>query len=374
MATAEGEYLYIVQEREDVLANRNIFKFGRTSQNPNDRIVHYPKGSRPWMIVIMNDSQKHETILKRMFKKKYIHHKEKGDEYYEPPSVQDMMNDLWEYRTKHFENIFMPEELNCEEYFKNRMVDKLIHDEREDILYFKTSDITRTDFSFYLYSHGWVLDGKRQLIYMTTKNYQHFIQTMNILVDENDINDNVNETNITNNNETQINVNDETNITNETQIDDNGEVGIDNNDETNITNDNGEVGIEKLPLSVEKIADIITKYIQSQKKELSKISVKISTTYDKNNKFVLNIQNIQIFESNLPLIDVDNISSIYPIKPTIDGTRILLSASKFNKFKQVYSEEITNYKVILDSLIKKRFKPKDTSRFLKYIIVRFERN
>ena len=388
MSTADGEYLYIVQLCEDVLANRNVYKFGMTKQaNPYDRISPgYSKGSRIWMVIITNNARDQETELKQLFKSKYKWHKtDKGDEYYEPPDVQDMMNDLWNYRNEHFKNIYMPEELNCENYFKHRMNDKLVHDEREQIHYFKASDVTRSDFAYYLYSNGWKLDSKRQLILINDNDYESFVEHINATIEttNNDqvINNEQPTSNVTNNAKESTksvhkakyanNINDNSNT--EPVKHKNEVVSKPPVKETKEPKPVKEVLLPRPALSIEQFVDLISKYITTKcHKQLQNFSLKITTSYNNSEPYILNVSNIDIYENNNSYKSFASIEDIMQISKHIDANKIRLSASKYDKFRKVFQEGENEYVLHIDSLLKKRFKPKDSMRFVKYNVVRFD--
>ena len=131
MSNFLGEYLYILQLHEDVLSGNNVYKFGFTAQQPGKRMANYPKDSRLWMTIIMQNAQKHETILKRMFKEKYKQRKsDKGDEYYEVDNIQEMMTDLWNYHQQHFQNVYSPPEFNGDYYMAMRKNEIVEFDEK----------------------------------------------------------------------------------------------------------------------------------------------------------------------------------------------------------------------------------------------------
>lgn len=85
-----GEYIYLVQERESMRCNDNVFKIGRTSQEPNKRMKGYPNNSRLLLTVIVNDSINAETELKRIFRNKFKLRNDIGDEYFEGDPMKMM--------------------------------------------------------------------------------------------------------------------------------------------------------------------------------------------------------------------------------------------------------------------------------------------
>jgi len=75
------QYVYLVCEREFI--GKNVYKVGKTIQNPTDRMKAYPKGSI--LICAMNVTNCHiqEKKLKRIFKQQFIQRTDIGIEYFE---------------------------------------------------------------------------------------------------------------------------------------------------------------------------------------------------------------------------------------------------------------------------------------------------
>lgn len=101
-STYLGEYIYLVQLREHVRSREYIYKIGRTAQQPMQRIAQYPKGSKLFIIIIVNDSVTAETDLLRLFRSKYISHTELGAEYFEG-NPRNMIRDIYDYWFHHFD-------------------------------------------------------------------------------------------------------------------------------------------------------------------------------------------------------------------------------------------------------------------------------
>lgn len=77
------EYIYLLQEREFVKTNEPIFKIGKTKQENNKRFLQYPKGSILLSQSSCNDCDALEKKFIKLFKQKYIHRKDIGNEYFE---------------------------------------------------------------------------------------------------------------------------------------------------------------------------------------------------------------------------------------------------------------------------------------------------
>jgi len=79
-------YIYLIQEREHLEKNNNIFKFGRTTQAPNNkicRLLHYKKGSKILFVMNCNNNKVGliETNIKKTFKDQFKQHDD-GFEHY----------------------------------------------------------------------------------------------------------------------------------------------------------------------------------------------------------------------------------------------------------------------------------------------------
>ncbi len=77
------EYIYLLQEREFIKTNENIYKIGMTKKENLGRFNQYPKGSILLFQMICNDCKNSETQLISIFKDKYIQRKDIGTEYFE---------------------------------------------------------------------------------------------------------------------------------------------------------------------------------------------------------------------------------------------------------------------------------------------------
>lgn len=75
------QYVYLICEREFI--GKNVYKVGKTIQDPTDRMKAYPKGSI--LICAMNVTNCHiqEKKLKRIFKQQFKQRTDIGIEYFE---------------------------------------------------------------------------------------------------------------------------------------------------------------------------------------------------------------------------------------------------------------------------------------------------
>lgn len=92
-------YIYLIHEREFHNANKPIFKIGKTRQKHNERFKQYPNGSKLLIQITVDDCDKAERDLIKLFKEKYKWCKFYGNEYFEGDSI-DMLNDIREYHLR----------------------------------------------------------------------------------------------------------------------------------------------------------------------------------------------------------------------------------------------------------------------------------
>lgn len=92
-------YIYLIQERENYEQNKNIFKFGKTSQKADTRIERlqkYKKGSKVLMFIeCEHDLTETENKIREEFKKEFIQHKD-GHEHFEgdPKKMKRIINSI----------------------------------------------------------------------------------------------------------------------------------------------------------------------------------------------------------------------------------------------------------------------------------------
>jgi len=90
------DYIYLIQERENYEQNKNVYKFGKTSQyadNKIDRLQHYKKGSQILISIRCNKNlTETENKIREEFKKEFIPHSD-GHEHFEgnPDKMIDMI-------------------------------------------------------------------------------------------------------------------------------------------------------------------------------------------------------------------------------------------------------------------------------------------
>ena len=89
-------FMYLLQEREFVNAQKQIYKIGKTKKGIVDRIKGYPKGSIVSLVVECDDCDKCEKELLKIFKTNYKQQTDIGLEYFEGNKRQ-MCKDIITY-------------------------------------------------------------------------------------------------------------------------------------------------------------------------------------------------------------------------------------------------------------------------------------
>lgn len=96
-----GQYIYLIQERESIRCNDNVYKIGKTTQEPNSRMKGYPKSSKLYITVIVDDCTKSEKDLLTIFRNKFILRPEFGNEYFYG-NVIEMMEEIIKYQKNNY--------------------------------------------------------------------------------------------------------------------------------------------------------------------------------------------------------------------------------------------------------------------------------
>jgi len=91
----ESQYIYLLQEREFVKTGELIYKIGKTKKDQYTRFNQYPKGSILLLHIKCNDCDCNEKDIIKLFKTKYKHKKEIGNEYFEGNYIE-MMKDIFD--------------------------------------------------------------------------------------------------------------------------------------------------------------------------------------------------------------------------------------------------------------------------------------
>ena len=86
-------HIYLIQTRESIRCDDNIYKIGRTTQDNFKRICSYPNGSQMIYHIVTSDVKEVEKKILELFKNKYRKSSDFGREYFEG-SYQDMIDDI----------------------------------------------------------------------------------------------------------------------------------------------------------------------------------------------------------------------------------------------------------------------------------------
>ena len=89
-------YIYLLQEREFLKTNENIYKIGKTKQENLKRLCNYPNGTQLIFQMICDDCDIIEKQLLDTFKDKYLLQKDIGNEYFKG-NYKDMIDDIYNH-------------------------------------------------------------------------------------------------------------------------------------------------------------------------------------------------------------------------------------------------------------------------------------
>ena len=76
-------YIYLLQEREFIKTQENIYKVGMTTKENHQRFNQYPKSSLLLFQMICNDCRHSEKQIIKLFKERFTHRRDIGNEYFE---------------------------------------------------------------------------------------------------------------------------------------------------------------------------------------------------------------------------------------------------------------------------------------------------
>jgi hypothetical protein len=97
------EYIYLLQEREFISTNQNVYKIGKTKQENLARFKQYPKGSKLIIQILCTNCDVLESELIQNFRTKYTHRKDIGNEYFEGNYIH-MIDDMYQATAKSYQN------------------------------------------------------------------------------------------------------------------------------------------------------------------------------------------------------------------------------------------------------------------------------
>ena len=113
-----AQYVYLIQEREFIKTSENIYKIGKSKQENNKRINQYPKQSKLILQILCNNCDELEKKLINIFKYKYNHRKDIGNEYFEGDS-EDMIKNIYFIRNN------IDDIINFEKIEKEKIKDEI---------------------------------------------------------------------------------------------------------------------------------------------------------------------------------------------------------------------------------------------------------
>jgi len=87
------QYIYLLQEREFIKTNENVYKIGKTKQANLSRVSDYPKGSILLYQRICDNCDLYELQILKLFRKVYKQRTDIGSEYFEGEYL-DMINNI----------------------------------------------------------------------------------------------------------------------------------------------------------------------------------------------------------------------------------------------------------------------------------------
>lgn len=113
-----GEYIYLIQTRESLRCNDNIYKIGKTKQPHMKRMESYPKGSKLFIYIIVNDSTSSENDLIKIFKSRFKK-SDQGNEYFYGNPIE-MVQIITQYQAEHYK---FEENINSQTVSQQQNVD-----------------------------------------------------------------------------------------------------------------------------------------------------------------------------------------------------------------------------------------------------------
>ena len=399
MAVFGAEYLYIIQPCSAVESNRNLFKFGKTTNDPlKKRLTGYEKGCRIWLIIIMNNVHEAERNLLQLFRTKYISRTEKGDEYFEVENIEDMINDVMTYRAENFVNYYLPangdemDSVRCFLDSRNKIV-------RSDgnVKYILSCDIGCCDFAYWLESKGWKYDSKSHRCWLSNEEYDAFVDSLHVKV-EDEINDEENNKQPidepqqpANNNTTQPQQQMKT--SQQPQQQPQMKLSLQQlspppsqpqQQMKTVTTSSQMPQLSALPpltpsrahttrltpLSIEKLHTVIEPCIKQHNTSAHNISCSILISLT-NKQNLLSIKHIKLYNRNELIVDTDNLSTIYTGQTIFDLSTIQLTPSKLEKLNLVKTNGINDYILFIPSFEMKRWRPKGRKQYVKFLMCEF---
>ena len=145
------EGIYLLQTRELITMNKNIYKIGR-SFNLNKRMKQYPKESNLILLVECCNSVKCEAELLKIFRKQFIESKKYGNEYFEGDK-EKMKKLIFNYIEKETEDVIREKEKEMKDKKEKEKENKKKTEIKEikiknDIVINKTCPNCKTEFNY----------------------------------------------------------------------------------------------------------------------------------------------------------------------------------------------------------------------------------
>ncbi len=138
------EYIYLLQEREFIKTNENIYKIGKTQQSNLKRFNSYPKGSVLLIQITCSNCKKAETELINLFSNKYKKRNDIGREYFEG-NYKQMINDIVKITTDDIEYFEENNKNIINETIKNDIEIEYFEKNHKDIINETTNDTNDTN-------------------------------------------------------------------------------------------------------------------------------------------------------------------------------------------------------------------------------------
>ena len=76
-------YIYLIQEREFIKTQENIYKIGMTTKENHTRFKQYPKNSTLLLQIVCDNCKKMEKEITKLFEQKFMIRKDIGREYFQ---------------------------------------------------------------------------------------------------------------------------------------------------------------------------------------------------------------------------------------------------------------------------------------------------
>lgn len=87
------EYIYLLKDRTAVRSSEEVYKIGKTKQSNLNRFKSYPKGINILLLIKCDNCSLVEKKIMYLFKQKYIHNRDYGNEYFNG-NPKEMITDI----------------------------------------------------------------------------------------------------------------------------------------------------------------------------------------------------------------------------------------------------------------------------------------